>query len=845
MPSLTKIQSGFMEAQDALPLNPGTAAAPSLKFSDHAGTGMFSPSTGALGFSSGGSSQALTITSSGNVGINHTNPTAKLSVTGNIYVSSDSFTNVNGGIFFSGWNDYSAGVYSRNSGDDLVLQSNGNERLRLTSTGKITQTNFSGIGFHMSGSGDPTLQISDTDGTNQHVMLAHNGGDSYIVTRNNTSHGSFRVYSQDGSSTLTRLRIDANGRILVGPGANATPKCGYAGIDVPNNDWAIIMGGSDGYGNRANNANKDGRFAGAHYVNAEEPIGIIRCTSGATASELHMGGGTSLVNAATQLSFYTAANTTTTGGTERLRIGSGGEIRIMTANGQIKWLASSGNDPFIRSIGSGQQELEFNTGGDERLRITSGGFIGAGTASPRRHFHIHETASATVGFQMTNAGTGAENDSQGFQLKVGSDGHAEIAQMENSNLRFFTNASERMRIASDGKIAIGGNYTQTSTFGRKVLISGTVGLNNDSGNVGIGFHRSTSNTYGYIGTGAWAVSGLSNDDFGISSGATGDLVFGTGASGYSAKMTIANNGNVGIGNARSAYPIDLQSTTSPLTLNLKLNKSSTTGDYAEIAFQLWNGAGTGANTFGGSGTSRPSVVLRAVNEYTNTAAGAFVVATWPGGTDNSGLEERFRIKSNGTIQFTPEGATTDPNASFDTSGDNFRINTKKDGSGGTGFIVQTQNGGVLYERLRIADNGQFRIQTERATKYASSSTAVGLYKYRLAVSMVGNVAYTIRLRGFSNGAHHVRLMGSHWTGGYQLVKESYYYTDVYAGISELSVHTQTSTAQGAWGVSRPASGQTGYQSDLIITKSAGTYAGGHRGLIEITTPSDLYLVSIT
>ena len=104
-------------------------------------------------------------------------------------------------------------------------------------------------------------------------------------------------------------------------------------------------------------------------------------------------------------------------------------------------------------------------------------------------------------------------------------------------------------MAGDGKIAIGGNYSDTATFGRQVLISGTVGLNNDSGNVGVGFHRGASNTYGYIGTGAWAVTGLNNDDFGISAGSTGDLVFGTGASGYSPKLTIINNGNVHLGNS--------------------------------------------------------------------------------------------------------------------------------------------------------------------------------------------------------------------------------------------------------------------------------------------------------
>ena len=63
---------------------------------------------------------------------------------------------------------------------------------------------------------------------------------------------------------------------------------------------------------------------------------------------------------------------------EKLRITSDGYARLTTANARLEWTASSGSNPFIRSIGSGQQELEFNTGGDERFRITSTGDLNIG-----------------------------------------------------------------------------------------------------------------------------------------------------------------------------------------------------------------------------------------------------------------------------------------------------------------------------------------------------------------------------------------------------------------------------------------------------------------------------------
>tara|TARA_R100000234_G_scaffold77588_1_gene48384 strand:+ start:336 stop:1193 length:858 start_codon:yes stop_codon:yes gene_type:complete len=113
----------------------------------------------------------------------------------------------------------------------------------------------------------------------------------------------------------------------------------------------------------------------------------------------------------------------------------------------------------------GTNQIDFSTGGTTRATVNSAGKLGLGTTSPRRQFHLHESASATVGFQMTNGNTGESNDSQGFQLKVGSDSHAEIAQMENSHLGFFTNASERMRIDSSGKVLVGITSAVTGAAG--------------------------------------------------------------------------------------------------------------------------------------------------------------------------------------------------------------------------------------------------------------------------------------------------------------------------------------------------------------------------------------------
>ena len=166
--------------------------------------------------------------------------------------------------------------------------------------------------------------------------------------------------------------------------------------------------------------------------------------------------------------------------------------------GIVQWAASDGTDlncvaAEIRAKVNGTPGandmpglLQFGTTADgaaaptTRLTIASTGFIGAGTVDPRRHLHIHNSASATVGFQMTNGNTGEANDSQGFQLKVGSDSHAEISQMEDSYLSIFTNATERFRIANDGEVFIG--PAASAITDRSTLLS-VAGANQDPASV--------------------------------------------------------------------------------------------------------------------------------------------------------------------------------------------------------------------------------------------------------------------------------------------------------------------------------------------------------------------------
>ena len=166
---------------------------------------------------------------------------------------------------------------------------------------------------------------------------------------------------------------------------------------------------------------------------------------------------------------FPAADTFTveTAGSERLRITSDGYTRLTTANARLEWTASSGSNPFIRSIGSGQQELEFNTGGSERLRITSDGKVRvpdngkfvAGTGDDLEIFHNGSNS------YIKDVGTGSlilETTAGNIDLKHGSEYLARFK--DDAEVELYYDNTKRFETLSSG----------TKTTGR-IFINGTNG----------------------------------------------------------------------------------------------------------------------------------------------------------------------------------------------------------------------------------------------------------------------------------------------------------------------------------------------------------------------------------
>jgi len=155
-----------------------------------------------------------------NLGIGTSTPVKELDVAGSINLTGTIYGTEFSGIYFSGVDNFNAGISSANSGNDLVFQANSSEQMRLTSTGL-------GIGTSSpSGYGNTSkLVIQTTSSTNGVVATFANSGSTGaaiqffqngIDTATIGMPAGLQGITFAPSGTTERARIDSSGNLLVG-----------------------------------------------------------------------------------------------------------------------------------------------------------------------------------------------------------------------------------------------------------------------------------------------------------------------------------------------------------------------------------------------------------------------------------------------------------------------------------------------------------------------------------------------------------------------------------------------------------------------------------------------------
>ena len=138
--------------------------------------------------------------------------------------------------------------------------------------------------------------------------------------------------------------------------------------------------------------------------------------------------------------------------------------------------------------------LLLQTGGSERVRISSGGDVTIGNsmvAFPSGGgLQVYNASAARI--KLANSTTGVASG-DGFQIYV-SGSSAILDQKENAEMRFYTNATERLRIDNNGKVLIATDTTSEAAANNDELI---IGKTTDNANHGLTI-VTPSNRYGTV-----------------------------------------------------------------------------------------------------------------------------------------------------------------------------------------------------------------------------------------------------------------------------------------------------------------------------------------------------------
>jgi hypothetical protein len=334
----------------------GSASAPAISFTGDTNTGIYSPGADQVAVATNGTGQ-LFISSLGNIGIGAASPSA-WSYGGNIamlgtgrYIASTSDD-----IRFAS-NVYTSDVerYAANGFATRYRMSDGTHQWATAVTGtannaitynesmRITAAGLVGIGSSTPGSYNAfadDLVIANGSG-NPGITLAGSatGWGSIYFADGITGSEPYRGYIQYSHTNdrmtfatgggLAAMHIDSSQRVGIG---TTSPITTQGGLDVSSGGISLVIGADSNAQTRTNSAIKAARLATPHYTNAEEPFGLLFGISDSSTNELYIGGGTTAINAATDIRFHTAANNTTTSGSERARIDSSGRLLVGTSS---------------------------------------------------------------------------------------------------------------------------------------------------------------------------------------------------------------------------------------------------------------------------------------------------------------------------------------------------------------------------------------------------------------------------------------------------------------------------------------------------------------------------------
>ena len=447
----------------------------------HTNTSLGMASRAHLTFHAGGSGgysqspERLRITNQGLVGINTTDPSTQLQIVGStasvdssggtLGIRQKGDTKTDGITLTSShsnsarfWKDSDGALHIYNTGgheDDFVLTNGGNLgihdstpsfTLDVNGTGRFTGDLAVNSGqkiFTNSSQGQLTIQGG---ATYPGSAIKFAGGQS-----GTTDRGTMIFYASTSTSLEERVRIRYDGKV---------------GIGTNNPSQELTLYGTDPIFSvqeaTASSQVDIGTGTVTGFINIQKANG--------TRTIQVSGDGVSYFNAGTNFGIGTNNPQSilhiehATPGIRLSDTGNSGAYAFFDANAANAIIhADKGNTVS-------DSRVAFAVDNAEKARITSNGLRVNTTVDNGSGYsaHFHDTGTSNR-IQLTTGNTGTSS-SDGAIIMIDSGSNMEILNRENTNLEFFTNNTERVRIYNDGRVDIGGtNEVQITGSSQAIL----------------------------------------------------------------------------------------------------------------------------------------------------------------------------------------------------------------------------------------------------------------------------------------------------------------------------------------------------------------------------------------
>lgn len=299
---------------------------------------------------------------------------------------------------------------------DILIRTGGLNRIGLRGSSTAEGGADTGTNFQLNVYNDAGTFVE----TALSIARVAAGSISFLSTRS-VSMGPLTATTgtfSDAISGDTTLQIDGNTLLGTTSAATGAPRLDIVGTAIPQIIVANVI---------TDATTKAGGMGIRHYTNSEEPVAAFGGSSTITDNFIAFGGGNAAMNAATNISFWTAANNTTTTGTSRLTINSAGLVTatagltVSSGTTNVGALVSTSTVTAISFAGSAGDIVFSTATGSANRSFRAQNLQAFGTNTVSFEAEMLNAASSVTKFgsmRVTSTGTGAGSEEGTLDLRV-------------------------------------------------------------------------------------------------------------------------------------------------------------------------------------------------------------------------------------------------------------------------------------------------------------------------------------------------------------------------------------------------------------------------------------------